>query len=303
MSKSCPSCGGNLEQRGIGYKCRCCGKTFDNESEIQPKVKQVKHEKEVYTTQLSNDCGVDVFAENINGVLEITWSNEKGCYSGSGFLITNDGYAITNTHVVTEESGKSCKTVNVKLCNENIIAYVVRLGDDKHGRGNGVDLALIKLSRVPQNAKALRLENFVNVRIGEQVFVIGNSLGHGTCITSGIVSDKTRNVNGKMLLMTDCAVNGGNSGGPIFNEKGLIIGAVVSSIRSAEGMNFAIPSNVVQRFINFAPEVRIMPRVPVCRESENPQAASCSECPQCGGTNVQLTEGGFYWCGDCDCEW
>ena len=73
----------------------------------------------------------------------------------------------------------------------------------------GVDLALLKLSKMPFRAKVLEFEDFSNVRIGEPVFVIGNSLGYGTCITSGIVSDKERNVNGKMLLMTDCAVNGG----------------------------------------------------------------------------------------------
>ena len=135
------------------------------------------------------------------------------------------------------------------MCGENTEASVIKLGDCNHGSGNGIDLALIKLERVPSSAKVVKFENFDNVKNGERIFVIGNSLGHGTCITSGIVSDKLRNVNGRMRLMTDCAVNGGNSGGPIFNEKGLVIGAVVSGITAAEGMNFAIPANEVIKFI------------------------------------------------------
>ena len=135
------------------------------------------------------------------------------------------------------------------MCNESVTADVLKLGDNSHGEGKGVDLALIKLSRVPSKATVVKFENFEKVKNGERIFVIGNSLGYGTCITSGIVSDRLRNVNGKMLLMTDCAINGGNSGGPIFNEKGLVIGAVVSGITSAEGMNFAIPANQVLYFI------------------------------------------------------
>lgn len=170
-------------------------------------------------------------------------------FSGSGFLISRDGYCITNAHVVTSEDGRSCGTVNVKMAGEKVSAKVLVLGDKNHGLGRGVDLALIKLDRVPRGAKPLEFEDFGNVRIGESVYVIGNSLGYGTCISSGIVSDKERNVSGKSLLMTDCAVNAGNSGGPIFNQKGRVIGAIVSGITSAEGMNFAIPSATIRAFL------------------------------------------------------
>lgn len=240
--KKCKLCGGNCDNIGGGkYQCDCCGNIF-SEDDFASAVKKSA------VTPLS-DNGASVFENNISGVLEITWSDSQYTHSGSGFLINADGYCITNTHVVTSEDGKSCGTVSVKLNGENLTAQVITLGDDKHGEGNGVDLAIIKLSRVPVGAKALEFENFENVRIGEQVYVIGNSLGYGTCITSGIVSDKSRNVNGKILLMTDCAVNGGNSGGPIFNDKGRVIGAIVSGITNAEGMNFAIPSSTIREFL------------------------------------------------------
>ena len=227
---------------GNRYICPYCGNEYGADfSMMSPADRAIK-------TDLK-DHGVDVFDANINGVVEITWTIENSMISGSGFLISNDGYILTNTHVVTTDDGRSCGNVNVKLCGRSLNASVVKLGDDLHGGGNGVDLALVKVSDVPAQAKVLTFENFDNVRNGERVFVIGNSLGYGTCITSGIVSDRCRNVNGKMLLMTDCAVNGGNSGGPIFNESGRVIGVIVSGITGAEGMNFAIPSDTAIDFV------------------------------------------------------
>ncbi len=296
MNETCTRCGGQLKANGTGFKCVCCGSTFDSLEELRPRtvsrpapqsysavsaVKEVPQQK---------DNGVDVFERNINGVLEITWNDNQYKHSGSGFLISADGYAITNTHVVTYENGTSCNTVNVRICGENTTAQVLKLGDNMHGEGSGVDLALIKLARVPANATTVQFEDFGNVKIGERVFVIGNSLGYGTCITSGIVSDKARNVNGKMLLMTDCAVNGGNSGGPIFNEKGLVIGAVVSGIATAEGMNFAIPVSTVQEFI----------RGGAATQSTGSQKGG-KKCPRCGSTNTDC-ERNIWYCYDCEYE-
>lgn len=236
----CKVCGGSCTSvGGETYRCDCCGNVFSPSDLPQKKT----------AVSARTDSGADVYENNIGGVLEIRWSDTRYTHSGSGFLITENGYCITNTHVVTSEDGKSCGNVTVKLKGETLSANVVTLGDYHHGNGNGVDLALIKLSRVPHDAKVLTFESSDNVRNGEAVYVIGNSLGYGTCITSGIVSDKERNVNGKWLLMTDCAINGGNSGGPIFNDKGLVIGAIVSGITSAEGMNFAIPAHTVMEFI------------------------------------------------------
>lgn len=274
MMELCPYCGGLLKPIERGFRCPHCSSVFDSKSElasIRPKKAtptmranisvENSSQQEIHSNielptrgdsnRVKSDSGVAVFDSNITSVLEITWTNGGYKHSGSGFLISKDGYAITNTHVVTSDDGTSCQTVKVKLCNQSTTAEVIRLGDDEHGAGSGIDLALIKLATVPENATVVRFEAFDKVRNGERVFVIGNSLGYGTCITSGIVSDKTRKVNGKMLLMTDCAVNNGNSGGPIFNEKGLVIGAIVSGITNAEGMNFAIPSDAVQEFIKY----------------------------------------------------
>lgn len=234
----CKICNGNCEQiEGGKFKCVYCG--------------QVYSESDLVLTKSSKEAsgGADVFEKNIPGVLEIRWSDGRYVHSGSGFIVNELGYAITNTHVVTYEDGTSCDRVDVKVCGKDVQADVVALGDNQHGSGAGIDLALIKVKNLPSDIKVLKFEDFKKVRIGEKVYVIGNSLGYGTCITSGVVSDKSRNVNGKMLLMTDCAVNGGNSGGPIFNESGKVIGAIVSGIDSAEGMNFAIPVDQIIAFL------------------------------------------------------
>ena len=240
----CPNCSGTLESIGGGkYRCIYCFAEVSESDFVKPAS---------YTTKRSSE-GVDVFEKNQNGVLEIFCRFPGGMSAGSGLLINRSGYAVTNAHVVTYNS-KVCSDIVVNIAGEQVRASVVALGDNQGGLGNGVDLAVIKLSSVPYRATVITLGDFSKVRIGEQVFVVGNSLGDGTCITSGIVSDKSRKVGGKTLMMTDCAINGGNSGGPIFNSQGIAIGVIVSSrIQSdgsaTEGMNYAIPVNIVKDFL------------------------------------------------------
>ncbi len=235
----CKLCGGSCDSiGGDKYQCDCCGNIFSEEDFVSVK-------KSILTPL--NDSGAEVFQKNVDGVLEIRWRTEQGICSGSGFLINSLGYAVTNAHVVAQDNGKSCGICTVKLAGENCNAKVIAMGTENTSKHCSVDdLAIIKLDVVPLAAKVLRFENYENVRTGEKVFVIGNSLGQGTCITSGIVSDRMRGGE----LMTDCPINGGNSGGPIFNEKGFIIGAIVAGLTNAEGMNFAIPSNVIMEFLN-----------------------------------------------------
>ncbi len=254
----CKSCGGMLLAANGGfYKCRACGQMW-TESDIQiipgSTPAQINSmTKRSMTVNRVNE-GVDVFEKNRNGAMEITCSFGAYGAAGSGLLIDRSGYAITNTHVVAGNDFKACRNITVRIAGEQVKADVVAMGDDRGGHGRGVDLALLKLARVPVNAVVVELGNFEDVRIGEQVFVIGNSLGDGTCITSGIVSDKQRVLDGHTLMMTDCAINGGNSGGPIFNAEGVAIGVIVSSRiqrdgSATEGMNYAIPMSIVKNFI------------------------------------------------------
>lgn len=245
----CPSCGGTLVPKDSGkYKCAFCGTVVDELPESKKSISIESSNRQTMGVSLKSGLGSAVFESNINGVAELSCRFSDASFSGSGFLINEDGYLLTNTHVVTNGC-KPCKDITVHICGQNVRAKIMALGDDQGGRGDGVDLALLRLEQIPKSAKVIKLENFENVRIGEDVYVIGNSLGYGTCITGGIVSDKRRDVNGKILMMTDCAVNGGNSGGPIFNGHGKAVGAIVSGITAAEGMNFAIPSDIIQQFL------------------------------------------------------
>jgi len=280
------------------YKCRFCRNVWtDPAFAAQASVTAAPVTAPSVGGTEPKNCGTSVYEKNINGVLEIECGISGGISQGSGFLIADGGYAITNTHVVTDHSAP-CRDITVRLAGETVPATIVALGDDRGGHGNGVDLALLKLSRVPRNAVIVKLADFSTVKVGESVYVIGNSLGYGTCITGGIVSDRCRNVNGDMLLMTDCAVNGGNSGGPIFNASGLAIGAIVSGITSAEGMNFAIPSNTVMEFIRKYGKGISM------RGITKYDYVSCDKvCPSCKGREVKRdAESGIYWCTLCDYE-
>ena len=239
----CKSCGGECTAVSPTlYRCRYCGDevTVDAAS-VQAPVPEAPAPAEA--------SGVSVYNKNINGILELTWQEAFIIHFGSGYLIDDKGTAVTNTHVVVDGKKKAVKNLVATVNGEKVRASIEVLGDDNGGLGKGVDLALVRLERVPKGVTPLEFEDFENVKIGEKVYIIGNSEGEGTCITEGIVSDRLRPVNGKQLLMTDCAVNPGNSGGPVFNEKGKVIGTVVSYRPDAKGMNYVIPSDTVQKFL------------------------------------------------------
>ncbi len=253
----CTRCGGEAVAIGGGqFRCRYC-RNIQSGVEAAPvqKTQPTQAATVGVSTVSHKDEGADLYEKIIDGVLEIRCKFPKCLSSGSGLLIDRErGYALTNTHVVTNECKRPTE-ISVNIAGETVSAEIVLLGDDRGGEGDGIDLALIKLSRVPARATAIKFGDYSGVRIGERVYVVGNSLGYGTCITSGIVSDKNRIVDGERHIMTDCAVNSGNSGGPLFNADAEAIGVIVSGILSAEGMNFAIPADMAIEFVR-----RVLPR-------------------------------------------
>lgn len=167
---------------------------------------------------------------------------------GSGIIISDKGYIVTNSHVVKNSKQTNIKIVlnNSEECSGKVVGY-----DSK------TDLAVIKIDK--SGLQAATFGNSDEVKAGASVLAIGNPLGldFASSITRGIVSAVNRSASGSpkslvKYIQTDAAINPGNSGGPLINMYGQIIGINSSKIVVAhcEGMGFAIPSNTVKSVVD-----------------------------------------------------
>ena len=164
--------------------------------------------------------------------------------SGSGVIISADGYIVTNNHVV---DGDDEITV-ILTDNREFSATIV-------GNDQNTDLALIKVSG--KNLPAITIGDSQKLRIGEWVLAIGNPYNIGTTVTAGIVSAKARSMSGgnsvQSFIQTDAAINPGNSGGALVNTNGELVGInsmLYSQTGSYSGYGFAIPTTIMNKVVN-----------------------------------------------------
>lgn len=160
---------------------------------------------------------------------------------GTGFIISPDGYILTNNHVVN-----GADEVMVKLSDGREIKGEIKGSDDK------LDLALIKISD-KEAFNSAELGNSDALEVGEWVMAIGNPFGLSQTVTAGIVSAKGRVIgNGPYddFIQTDASINPGNSGGPLFNADGKVIGINTAIIAGGQGIGFAIPVNMAKSIIS-----------------------------------------------------
>src|ERR1700754_250367 len=188
----------------------------------------------------------DVYESAKDSVAYIT----TGEGTGSGFVVSDDGYVVTNAHVVEGANGQ----------------IKAKIGDGKtlDAQDASTDLALLKVDA--SNLKPLALGDSSTVQVGDPAYAIGNPFGLDRTLTTGVISALQRQIsspNGFSIddvLQTDAAINPGNSGGPLFNAQGQVIG-VNSQIESTSntsdggqagnvGIGFAIPSNTVKSVVS-----------------------------------------------------
>ena len=198
----------------------------------------------------------EIYAKNVNSTVGITTSITTNYFgyqtttpaAGSGFILTEDGYIITNYHVIEDASEIKVTTYGGDEYDAKLIGY-----DESN------DIAVIKVDA--NNLAPVTLGDSDALNVGDDVIAIGNPLGELTfSLTSGAVSALDRNVtlsNASMnLIQTDCAINSGNSGGALFNTYGEVIG-ITNAKYSSNGFNtssidnigFAIPINSVKKII------------------------------------------------------
>jgi len=164
---------------------------------------------------------------------------------GSGFVYDGNGHIVTNAHVVEEAN----RVIVTFPDGTELPATIV-------GVANDADLAVVKVdpAKMPADAKPLPLADASTVKVGQRAIAIGNPFGLSNTFTVGVVSALGRSLrrgqfNIPQIIQTDAAVNPGNSGGPLFNQKGEVIGvntAIRSAVEQNAGIAFAVPSSIIK---------------------------------------------------------
>lgn len=216
----------------LSFQAKALDSYADIVEELMPSVVNISTEKTVIDTKESN---VD------NVMIDPMLQGREAL--GSGFFIRSDGYILTNYHVI-----EGAKKITV-LTNDNKSFEASIVGTDKPS-----DLAVLKIDNKTEDKdnpllfKSVIFGDADQARIGDKILAFGNPYGLGVSVSSGIISAKSRNIGlgEQQYLQTDAAINRGNSGGPMFNLNGEVIGvnAAIFTVHGASGVGFSLPSNI-----------------------------------------------------------
>ncbi len=212
-------------------------------------VHSVVHIKTVYVEENQNPMYEFFFGRS---------ASQAYMASGSGVIISSDGYIVTNNHVIDQSN-----QIEVVLNDKRSFKAKI-IGVDPN-----TDLALLKIDA--NNLVKIPFGNSDNLKIGEWVLAIGNPFNLTSTVTAGIVSAKARNINVnnrssysiESFIQTDAAVNPGNSGGALVNTRGELVGintAIFSKTGSYSGYSFAIPASIVQKVVSDLMEYGVVQR-------------------------------------------
>jgi serine protease Do len=215
---------------------------------VAPLVDRVKasvvtiHSMKVIPRVMQADPFAEMFRRQF-GLGEAPSRRETQTGLGSGFIINKSGIILTNNHVVAGADEVWVQFADGRRHEAQVV-----------GSDPATDVAVVRLRNAPAECKPATLGNSEQVRVGDYVLAIGNPLGMGQTVTMGIVSAKNRMLGGRIMqyedfIQTDAAINQGNSGGPLFNFRGEVIGINSAILNPATAMNvgFAIPINLARQ--------------------------------------------------------
>lgn len=224
-----------IQQLDLNYQ----KKIGDISKDISKLSSDVSSQQERFTQQLSllkstHEDFSGIIADVVKGVVSI--GTDKA--AGSGFIISKEGYIVTNAHVLTGANQIQVQTSDSKVYPATLI-----------GSDGFYDVALLKIDGI---FNVLPLADSNQLQVGKKVIAIGNPYGLSFTVTEGIISALHRTgPNGKTeYVQTDVSLNPGNSGGPLIDTQGRIIGINNFKVGSAENLGFALESNSLKRVVN-----------------------------------------------------
>ena len=191
---------------------------------------------------------IDIFEKSEESIVQVSvLRGDLDGGMGSGFVYSDEGYVITNQHVVRDAE----KVMITFLDGESYIGDVI-------GRDRDLDIAVVKVNPSNTYLQPIKIGDSSKLKVGEKIAAIGNPFGLSGSMTSGIVSQKGRLLPQESgysipdVIQTDDAINPGNSGGPLINMKGEVVGintAIQSATGEFSGIGFAVPSNTVKKVV------------------------------------------------------
>lgn len=243
-----------LKPKAVAFSSSGLTNFIDAAAVSTPAVVHVKTSYEVNTSNSRAFYGDDVFEWFFgNKRANPTPQRRQAMASGSGVIVSADGYIVTNNHVIDKANSIEITLSN----NKKYLATLV-------GKDRDTDLAVLKIQET--NLPYLKFANSDDVNVGEWVLAVGNPFDLSSTVTAGIVSAKGRNINIleshsknsrsntaiESFIQTDAAVNPGNSGGALVNTRGELIGintAIATPTGTFAGYSFAVPSNLVSKVV------------------------------------------------------
>jgi len=186
---------------------------------------------------LKASAGED-FSGIIEDVVKSVVTIKTDISQGTGFIVDEEGYIVTNYHVMENAKSAGIFTYDGETHQVKLIGYNLDL-----------DIALLKISG---NFNALELADSEDIQLGEKVIAIGNPLGLQFSVSEGIISNINQEGPSriKAYIQTDAALNPGNSGGPLINKQGKVVGINNFKISGSEGIGFALESNYIKNIVN-----------------------------------------------------